>query len=278
MKANVRARNFARRAARAAKRRVHTRITGPSPTSVGPAGDFRLVPQPVFVLSYMRSGSTLLRVILNSHSQICAPLEMHLRALKVEAEGRLLRTALKELGLTTRELENMLWDRILFDRLIKDGKKLVVDKTPANALGWRRIHNYWPEAKFIILYRHPVRILGSWQDARPDISAEKSVPQLLKFTEAMEQARTEHGGLVVKYEDLTREPARTTQQICQFLGVPWEPQMVEYGQQDHGRFVRGLGDWSEKINSGKISPAPPDPKPEDVPDELKEICRLMGYL
>ncbi len=129
----------------------------------------------------------------------------------------------------------MLWDRILFDRLIKDGKKLVVDKTPANALGWRRIHNYWPDAKFIILYRHPVRILGSWSDARPDISTEKSIPQLLKFTQAMEQAHAEHGGLIVKYEDLTRDPARTTQQICRFLGVPWEPQMIEYGQQDHGR-------------------------------------------
>lgn len=282
MKANVRAslraRNFARRAAGAAKRRVQTRIASPSPTAVGPAAAFRLVPQPVFILSYMRSGSTLLRVILNSHSQICAPLEMHLRALKVGADGRLIRTALQELGLTTRDLENMLWDRVLFDRLIKDGKQLVVDKTPANALGWRRIHDYWPEAKFIILYRHPVRILGSWSDARPDISTEKSIPQLLKFTRAMENARAEHGGLVVKYEELTRDPVRITKDICQFLAVPWEPGMIEYGQQDHGRFVRGLGDWSDKIQSGAISPAPPDPKPDEVPEELKEICRMMGYL
>ena len=48
------------------------------------AEQFRLVPQPVFLLSYLRSGSTMMRMVLNSHSQICAPLEMHLRALRLD--------------------------------------------------------------------------------------------------------------------------------------------------------------------------------------------------
>ncbi|XDO64283.1 sulfotransferase [Streptomyces sp. RLB1-33] len=43
----------------------------------------RLVDSPVFVLSSVRSGSTLLRVLLNSHSQIRAPHEMHLRTVHV---------------------------------------------------------------------------------------------------------------------------------------------------------------------------------------------------
>ena len=37
--------------------------------------------------------------------------------------------------------------------------------------------------------------------------------------------------------------------------------MIDYGSQQHGGFVRGLGDWSDKIKGGAIQPAPPDPTP-----------------
>ncbi|MFC7591929.1 sulfotransferase [Nonomuraea antimicrobica] len=44
----------------------------------------RLVKSPVFVISPVRSGSTLLRMLLNSHSRIRAPHELHLRTIGVE--------------------------------------------------------------------------------------------------------------------------------------------------------------------------------------------------
>jgi hypothetical protein len=225
----------------------------------------------------MRSGSTLLRVVLDSHSKLRAPHEMHLSLLRVDLRGQS-EAAMREIGFSARALENVLWDRVLFDQLAKSGKSHIIDKTPGNSLWWRRIHKYWPDAKFVILYRHPVRVMESWERARPEIKREKTVAQMLRFAQALEAARETHGGLVVKYEDFTRNPAQVTQQICSFIGVPWEPGMIAYGDKDHGTFVRGLGDWSDKIQSGTIAPAPPDPKPEDVPDDLKEICRLMGYL
>jgi hypothetical protein len=238
----------------------------------------RLVSEPVFILSYMRSGSTLLRVVLDSHSQICAPLEMHLRSLRVTPGVRLAESALNELGLTTRDLENMLWDRVLYDRLLHSKKSVIVDKTPSNVNAWRRIHRYWPKAKFVLLYRHPVRIMDSWHGARPNLPREKSAAELQRYTELMQHAQQVHGGLVVRYEEFTRRPAAITKEICDYIGVPWEPQMIEYGTKDHGRFVRGLGDWTEKINSGQIKPAPADPLPEEIPPELKESARLMGYI
>jgi hypothetical protein len=219
-----------------------------------------------------------MRVVLDSHSQICAPHEMHLRSLRVTPGVRLVESALTELGLTTRDLENMLWDRVLYDRLLHSKKSVIVDKTPSNVMAWERIHRYWPESKLILLHRHPVRIMDSWHSARPNLPREKSAAELQRYTELMQRAQRVHGGLVVRYEDLTRQPAAITQEICEFLGVPWEPQMVEYGAQGRGRFVRGLGDWTDKIKSGQIAPAPPDPLPADIPDELKETARLMGYL
>ena len=208
-------------------------------------------PQPVFLLSYLRSGSTMMRMVLNSHSQICAPLEMHLRALRLDTStAKLLELAMQELRLSNRDLENMLWDRLLYDQLLKSGKSIIVDKTPHNTLSWRRIHRYWPDAKFILLYRHPVRMMESMHKAHPNTSPEHWGDQILRFAKAMDEAHKVHGGLVLRYEELTRDPAAQTRRICEFLGVPWEAGMIDYGNQQHGGFVRGLGDWSDKIKAG----------------------------
>src|ERR1700759_5059782 len=50
------------------------------------ADDGRLLTAPVFVLSAPRSGSTLLRVILGSHSELYAPPELPLKHLGVRAD------------------------------------------------------------------------------------------------------------------------------------------------------------------------------------------------
>ena len=50
--------------------------------------------------------------------------------------------------------------------------------------------------------------------------------------------------------------------------------MLEYGEQDHGRFKSGLGDWNDKIKSGRIqAPAPP---PEEIPEPLRRDRRDVG--
>ena len=55
--------------------------------------------------------------------------------------------------------------------------------------------------------------------------------------------------------------------------------MIDYGQQDHGGFVRGLGDWSDKIKSGTISAGAAGPEARGCSGRpASEICRLMGYL
>jgi hypothetical protein len=154
----------------------------------------------------------------------------------------------------------------------------VVDKTPHNTLSWQRIHRYWPRAKFILLYRHPVPVINSMMAMQPNKPPEHWAEDLMRFARALNRAYEVHGGLKVRYEDLTRDPEATTRKICEFLGVPWEAGMVNYGEKEHGNFTRGLGDWSEKIRAGAIQPAPPDPEPEDIPPYLTEACQLMGYL
>ncbi|WKX14567.2 sulfotransferase [Streptomyces sp. NL15-2K] len=196
----------------------------------------RLVKSPVFVLSSVRSGSTLLRVLLNSHSRIRAPHEMHLRTLHVELTRDFTAEAMKALELDKEELEHVLWDRVLHLELTRSGKDVIVDKTPANTLIWPRLRRCWPDARHIVLLRHPGAVITS-----------------------------------------LAEPEKTTRGLCDYLGVPWESAMLDYGSKDHGTFRPQLGDWSSTIKSGRIQPArAADPQAELLP-RLAELAKSWGY-
>lgn len=63
----------------------------------------RLVPSPVFILSSIRSGSTLLRCILDTHSRIRAPHELHLADLEVQLTSPYVQLAMQTAGLEASE-------------------------------------------------------------------------------------------------------------------------------------------------------------------------------
>ena len=238
----------------------------------------RLVTSPVFLLSPVRSGSTLLRVMLNTHSQICAPHEMHLRRLQVVISKSYAELSVEQSGLSLEKLEHLLWDRLLDRELTRSGKKLIVEKTPSNLLMWKRLSRAWPKARYVYLLRHPSAVADSWQRAHPRRSQETVHAEVLRYMEALQAARETLPGHEVRYEDLTTDPAGVLQGLCGFLRVPWEPAMLDYGQGDHGPLRSGIGDWSEKIQSGKVhAPAPP-PAPADVHPALRPVAQAWGYL
>jgi hypothetical protein len=250
------------------RRRVRTR-----------PGD-RLLEAPTFILCSVRSGSTLLRVLLDSHSQIHCPHEMHLRDMKVSVRDGYPEKALREVGLDAKHLEYLLWDRVLHRELEETGKQLLVNKTPNDVFIVDRILECWPDARFIFLLRHPAAIARSRHKARPQDSDKRNAEMVRRYLQATEDARNEHGerGITVRYEDLASEPARETRRICEFLGLPWEETMLQYGEFNHGAFRPGLGDWSENIKSGQVQPPAPPPSAEETPPALRELATTWGYL
>ncbi|MFF4587249.1 sulfotransferase family protein [Streptomyces sp. NPDC001388] len=238
----------------------------------------RLVESPVFVLSSVRSGSTLLRVVLNSHSRIRAPHEMHLRTLHVRLSRDFTAEAMQALALDRTELEHMLWDRVLHLELVRSGKDVIVDKTPPNTLIWRRLQRCWPGARYVLLLRHPAAVVASLTSRRKDPDHEAVRAEVLGYAEKLEEARQNlvHAH-VVRYEELTAEPERVVRGLCAYLGVPWEPAMLEYGRGEHGTFRPKLGDWSSTIRSGRIQRARTADLSLSLPPRLDEIARAWGY-
>ncbi len=238
----------------------------------------RLVRSPAFVLSSVRSGSTLLRVLLNSHSRIRAPHEMHLRTVHVNMSREFTADAMKELALDREELEHVLWDRVLHLELSRSGKDVIVDKTPPNTLIWPRLHRCWPEARFILLLRHPGAVIQSLTSRRADPDHEAIRAEVLGYAEKLEEARQNlTDAHVITYEDLTADPERITRGLCEYLGVPWESGMLDYGKQNHGTFRPKLGDWSEEIRSGRIQAARQADPAAQLPPRLAELAKAWGY-
>ena len=242
-----------------------------------PAAHGRLLEAPTFVLCTVRSGSTLLRVLLDSHSQICAPHEIHLRDLSVKPASEYVEKALAEIDLDATRLEYVLWDWVLHRELEESGKRYLVHKAPRDVFIADRIADCWPDARFIFLLRHPAAVARSRQAVRPQDTPERNAAMVLRYGEALEEARRRYAGLTVRYEDLAADPAEVTQELCNFLGVPWEPEMLDYGRFAHGRYRSGLGDWKDKIKSGRVQPPDPPPAATETPPELAPLSEAWGY-
>jgi hypothetical protein len=98
------------------------------------------------------------------------------------------------------------------------------------------------------------------------------------YLRELDQARRTLHGVTVRYEDLTSDAEKVARKVCTHLDVPWEPEMLNYGTADHGPFVQGIGDFTEKIKSGVVMPGRSLPADVDVPDSLTEACRTFGYM
>ncbi|NGO14824.1 sulfotransferase [Streptomyces sp. HC44] len=240
----------------------------------------RLLRQPVFIMSPVRSGSTLLRMLLNAHPRLHSPHETHIRRLEVDYGSKLSQRAMTALDLERGDLEHLLWDRVLHRELVKSGKEFLVEKTPSNAFVYRRIRDCWPDARFVFLLRHPVSIARSWHEGDPDKRTyDEAAADALRYMKAVENARKGiTGGHTVRYEDITADPEKEMRGLCEFLGVDFEPSMLDYGKKDDSQVVKGLGDWRDKIKSGQVQAGRALPKDDEIPELLRPMCTSWGYL
>jgi hypothetical protein len=257
-------------------RRPRNAATGWEDGLVRARANARLVPSPTFVLCPARSGSTLLRLLLNSHSKIRAPHEMHLWALHVDATKDYAAQSAKALQMDNEELEHQLWDRLLFRELQLSGKSVIVEKTPQNVLTWERLTRAWPDAKFVFLLRHPAAVLASMRTAAATAEPAAITRRLEHYVRCLNAARAALPGPTVQYEELTSKPEQVLRELCTFLGVDFEPTMLQYETNDEGPLVMGLGDWSDKVRSGRVHEATAVPE-IDLSAPLRKAVAQWGY-
>jgi hypothetical protein len=209
-------------------------------------------PDPVFVLCNGRSGSTLLRFLLDAHPELACPPETNLPALCVQLatvwaliEGAPLSAnrgdeppEIPEAAIAgVRET----MDRMVGSYLARRGKKRYCDKSLGTARYARLLARVYPQARFVCVYRHPMDVIASGLEAcpwglngygfDPYIAATpgNAVMALASFwadsVRAALAAEAEFPDqcVRVRYEDLVTDPEATTAGLFEFLGAAGAP-------------------------------------------------------
>lgn len=208
--------------------------------------------RPAFILSTERSGSTLLRWLLDAHPEIASPGEILLGRLCFDLFITLSRTAVATLDLQDRIAANRatlprvraVVDGIMTEYAHARGKKVWCDKTPQNLAHLTVLVETFPDARYVCLYRDGLDVAYSCLAvSRDGFMAELSeyvrrsphdlVGAMLDSwcdkTELLLKMQQRHPGLChrVRYEDLVARPGEVLQPLCAFLGVAWDPTLLE---------------------------------------------------
>jgi hypothetical protein len=219
----------------------------------------------LFVIGPPRSGSTLLMRMLSSHSAIYSRAEPHLLTPlahlgfydtvdKAPFDHLQAQQSVREYvaDLPRGEADYLdacrAYTDVLYGRMLAargKGKPLFLDKTPANALVLPFIAKLYPRARYVVLTRHPAAIWSSYANSFFDgdyVAARKFNPILNRYVPAMARFLRERPVPMVRvaYEDLVRRPEEEMRRVFEFLGLPFEADVVEYGKHEHDS--RGLGD------------------------------------
>jgi len=219
------------------------------------------LPGIIFILSSPRSGSTLLRVMLAGHSSLFSPPELHLLPFDTmkERHEQLKLSYLGE-GLQKAFMEVNNLDATASQTLIEDLKsqnlsiqqvyamlqeniapRLLVDKSPSYAINrtiLERSEAIFANSKYIYLVRHPYSVIESFVrmrmqklaglgDENPYRVAEqvwtKSNQNILDFLSGLEPQRQHQ----IRYEDLVKQPEPVLSQLCEFLNIDFEPELLQ---------------------------------------------------
>jgi hypothetical protein len=141
-------------------------------------------------------------------------------------------------------------DRLYAGLLAPSGCDLLLDKTPAYALVLDFAARLYPDARYVVLTRHPMAVwssyVASFFDGDHEV-AHAHNPLLERYVPAIARFLRESPVPIcrVAYEDLVRDPEKEIERICSFLDVAFEPGTIDYGEQageGPREAARGLGD------------------------------------
>ena len=219
-----------------------------------------------------RSGTSVVRRVLDSHSRIACPAEMKfmlqlLNIVSVEQS----RVGLMSAGFTRREILDRLAvmiDSFLGDYAERFGKDIWVEKTTHNLFYADLLDEIFErDVRYLGLVRHGLDVAYSLENVE-----HAPFTVIERFREegddraaaAMRFWRSQNGKLlalkgelgerleVFKYEDIVRDPKAEFTRMFEFMGVPFEPEALDYNRHAHtGGYEDPTAVTSGRIEKGK---------------------------
>lgn len=223
------------------------------------------------ILGFPRSGTTLLRRLLDAHSEIDCPGETYLLSAAAKfigshrVAGRVsvgVESGLEFLGVSSVQTLDRLREFVTSFRqshLRETGKRIWGEKTATDVFHLEAIERIFGDhLRFICLHRHPLDVVVSvkeWCD-----KCEAYPPELHEFLirtqrpyDAIALAWAERTNellaferrhpdrvMSLRYEELIQNTEEQLRPLIEFLGLDWEPGLIESAFQ---KSPDGFGDW-----------------------------------
>ncbi|HKR22619.1 MAG TPA: sulfotransferase [Pyrinomonadaceae bacterium] len=257
---------------------------------------------PVFVLSHERSGSTLLRYIIDTHPQVCSPAHLHLGQLCSSLYTSILFSLGQTFDEATRERLVAAEIRRIVDELMSSyttakGKQTWCEKTTENLQYLRLLHDVFPDARYICLYRNCMDVVHSsiecsrwgfipelapYVQKRPDNIVAAMVESWIEKTKILLEFEQAHASQCfrIKYETLVAAPSQTLSAMFAALGLEWDEELLNaVFSTPHDQ---GSGDqkirFTKKVNTDSIGLGSTIAR-ENIPDDLLlQVSSLLAQL
>lgn len=219
------------------------------------------VSDPVFIGGSASTGSTLLRVMLDRHPEICSGPELSvfnkqkfLREFDEDRSAfiRWLRKGLRTSGYSfyykffhhrkaygisdddllkwSREAADVkaFMDRLIAHCLDYTQARVFVEKTPSNALSFPDLLELYPRARFVHVYRDGRDVVCSLRKRR--FSWFQGTSSWLFNTAAALRLKGHPNYFQVSYRDLVTQPEEQLSALCDFIGVDFSASMLNSGE------------------------------------------------
>ncbi len=207
-----------------------------------------LPPDPVFLVGFPRSGTTLLDQILASHPDIATLEEVdnlgHVTGKLLEGADVLARIA----ALTSADIDAMrknYWERVRSNRRHDATRPVFIDKLPMNATLLAAVAAIFPQARVIFALRDPRdAVLSCFQQTFEMTGATihflslSTAAQLYDATMQLMRVHENHLPIPVKrvrYEDVTARFDRTIADVLGFLGLAWSENVRNFTETARSR-------------------------------------------
>ncbi len=228
--------------------------------------------KPGFIIGVYRSGTTLLRYVLDSHENIAVPPETNfLNGMADMWRNEWYRKGLQGVGVDeSGAIERLrgFAGGIFDDYALAKGKKRWLDKTPSYIDSLDFIDAaFGGECCYIMLYRHGLDVANSmakmhgmdvsrgpgrkYGELYPDAPRLTNARYWVEQCEKMLAFEAGHPRQCfrIKYEEYSAEPERYLPPLFEFLGEEWDPEVLNFAGKQHDY---GLQDSKILENKGFV--------------------------
>lgn len=218
--------------------------------------------QSIFMVGEQRSGSNLLRLILNESSSIAAPhpphvLQRMMPLLHIYGDLNIEKNFTKLIDDVCRlvELNPVPWDKVILDRkkvtehcrenslVAVYGAVMDMYAEAHNASAWMcksmqnirwadELNHYFEKPKYIYLYRDPRDVVLSFKkavigDKHPYFIA-KQWNELQQLSLKQMNSHGSESTFPISYEGLLENPEKTVKELCLFLNIKFNKNMLNF--------------------------------------------------